>query len=365
MKIFNFLRGLKKRQANPAAALSTSFPYGTGLGGLSRANNIASIKRCVSIYANFLKILQLEPEDHYLTKLIENGPHPAINKNTFYDFLCWDAKIYGQHISRLKFDGRGRISAFLPYINRGALAYPREGGFDDPAKILTKGFYYRSHLDSAVWERDECFHFRDSSSGDLLNAYPPAFDVKGNFDTAGAVQNVLRGLAYSGGRGAVMIEGFALSDKEEDKTVRKIFKEQLQQGLADTTSQVITMPQGFKPHALLQQNSHALIPWIAEHSLLEISQIFNVPHELLVVGKTSLQSLKEITRHFVRTTLRAYVDSVAKEITKAAGDGATFSYNLASLRHSDARETSQFLAQLVQTEVLSPKEAKEILEDDL
>ena len=74
-------------------------------------------------------------------------------------------------------------------------------------------------------------------------------------------------------------------------------------------SQVMGMPMGYKPHRLLAEQSHSLITWLAERNDLELAKIWDVPFEILQVGKIGGQALKktkpETAGCFFRTKVRS------------------------------------------------------------
>ena len=208
------------------AQIETSFPLGTissAFGG--NIEGLATTRRCISLYSTFLSILDLETEDgrndHYFIKLLEK-PHPAYKKSDFLEAIAWEVLLNGQFIGRLVYDrADGKIKRIDPYRHNSARAYIKSGDYGDPESVA-KGFFYRSNYSPRVWYSDECLHIKDSlqSRGDIVNAYPRSYYYKNLFDSGVAVQNVTLGLAMSGGRGAILIEGLPFSDSEQDKQVR-------------------------------------------------------------------------------------------------------------------------------------------------
>ena len=82
---------LKKRQTEDqriAAKVATSWPFGNIAPRHGGIENLATTRRCISVYSQFLNILDLETEegndDHYFIKLLEK-PHPAYKKSDFME----------------------------------------------------------------------------------------------------------------------------------------------------------------------------------------------------------------------------------------------------------------------------------------
>lgn len=363
-----FDRFLKKRQAG--SQISTAWPFG-GIAPLSgNITGLATTRRCISLYSQFLSLLDLETEDgsneHYFIKLLEK-PHPAFKKSDFMEALAWEVLLNGQFICRLIFDRQsGRIKRIDPYRNNTARAYVKKGDYNDPESVA-QGFYYRSNYSGKVFWPDEALHIKDNLQfrGDLVNAYPRSFFYKALFDSGVAVMNATQGLSMSGGRGAVMIEGVPMSDNEQDKKVRDNFQKTLQSGLKESTSQVMAMPAGYKVHRLLAEQSHSMITWLAERSDLELAKLWDVPFEILQVGKIGAQSLKEVWRQWIRINLRAFVSKVADAFSESVNDGTKFVFRVGKLRFSDQREAATYFSSLIQNEVLTPEEAKKLLEEAL
>ena len=359
---------LKKRQGG--SQIATAWPFGGVAPVSGSVEGLATTRRCISLYSQFLSLLDLETEDgrddHYFIKLLEK-PHPAFVKATFMEALCWETLLNGQFICRLIYDrGSGMIKRIDPYRNNTARAYVTKGDYNDPESVAT-GFYYRSTYSAKVWWPDEALHIKDNlqSRGDLVNAYPRSYFYKTLFDSGVAVQNVTLGLGLSGGRGAVLVEGLPMDDAEQSEKVREKFKALLQSGLKETTSQVMGMPLGYKPHRLLADQSHSLITWLAERNDLELAKIWDVPFEILQVGKIGAQSLKEVWRQWIRINLRAFTGKVAQSFTDSVNDGTKFVFRVGKLRFSDQREAANYYSSLIDTGVLSPEEVKEALEEQV
>ena len=358
----------KKRQGG--SQISTAWPFGSISPGFGGIEGLATTRRCISVYSQFLNLLDLETEDgkedHYFIKLLDN-PHPAYKKSDFIEALCWEVLLNGQFICRLIYDRTsGMIKRIDPYRGGTAKGYVTKGDYNDPETVAT-GFYYRSSYSDKIWWPDECLHIKDNlqTRGDMVNAYPRSYFYKTLFDSGVAVQNVTLGLGLSGGRGAVLIEGLPMDDADQSKKVRENFQALLQSGLRETTSQVMGMPAGYKPHRLLADQSHSLVTWLAERSDLELAKIWDVPFEILQVGKIGAQSLKEVWRQWIRINLRSFTSKVAQAFTDAVGDGTKFVFRVGKLRFSDQREAANYYSSLISEGVLSPKEVKESLEENI
>ena len=359
----------KKRQAG--AQIGVSYPFGAIAPSFRGSiESLSTTRRCISIYSQFLSLLDLETEDgednHYFIKLLDK-PHPAFKKSDFYEALAWELLLNGQFIARLIFDRQtGQITRIDPYRNNMARAYVVKGDYNDPESVA-KGFYYRSSYNGKVFWPDEALHIKDNLQyrGDLINAYPRSYYYKTLFDSGVAVMNATLGLSMSGGRGAILIEGVPMGDADQDKKVRENFQKNLQSGLKESTSQVMGMPAGYKVNRLLADQSHSMITWLAERSDLELAKIWDIPFEVLQVGKIGAQSLKEVWRQFIRINLRAFTNKIAQAFSDAVGDGSKFVFRVGKLRFSDQREASTYFSNLIQNEVLSPEDVKKLLEENL
>ena len=349
--------------------MATAWPFGAISPSYGSVESLATTRRCISLYAQFLSLLDLETESgepHYFIDLLEK-PHPAYRKSDFMEALCWETLLNGQFICRLVYNRmNGVIERIDPYRHNTARAYVTRGDYNDPESVA-KGYFFRSSYSSRVWWPDEALHVKDNlqSRGDMVNAYPRSYFYKALFDSGVSVLNSTLGLSLSGGRGAVLIEGLPMSDADQDKIVRENFQKTLQSGLKETTSQVMGMPTGYKPHRLLADQSHSLITWLAERSDLELAKLWDVPFEILQVGKIGAQSLKEVWRQWIRINLRAFTGKVAQAFSDAVGDGTRFVFRVGKLRFSDQREAANYFSALIQDGVLSPQEVKEALEEEI
>ena len=363
--MLNLFKRLKKRAS---AQIDTAWPFGMTAPLYGSIEGLATTRRCISLYAQFLSLLDLETQDgdsHYFIDLLEK-PHPAYSKSDFMQALCWEVLLNGQFICRLVYSRKnGKIKRIDPYRANTARAYVKSGDYNDP-EAVAKGFYYRSSYSSRVWWPDECLHIKDNlqSRGDMVNAYPRSYFYKALFEAGVSVLNATVGLSNSGGRGPVMIEGLEMGDDDKQKEVRENFQKVLQSGMKESTSQVMTMPPGYKPHRLLADQSHSLITWLAERSDLELAKLWDVPFEILQVGKIGAQSLKEVWRQWIRINLRAFCSKVSQAFTEAVNDGTKFCFRVGKLRFSDQREAANYFSALIQDGVLSPAEVKKLLEEN-
>ena len=361
------LNRIRKRQGG--AQIGTAWPFGMTAPISGSIEGLATTRRCISVYSQFLSILDLETEDgrddHYFIKLLEK-PHPAYRKSDFMEAICWETLLNGQFIARLLYNRTdGKINRILPYRHNTARAYVPKGDYNDPKK--TQDYYYRSTYDAEIWWPDEALHIKDNlqSRGDMINAYPRSYFYKTLFDSGVAVQNCTLGLGLSGGRGAVLVEGLPMDNAEQSKQVRKNFKTEVQSGLKETTSQVVGFPMGYKPHRLFPEQGHSLMTWLAERNDLELAKIWDVPFEVLQVGKIGAQSLKEVWRQFIRINLRAFATKVSSAFTDAVNDGTKFVFRVGKLRFSDQREAANYYSSLIDTGVLTPEDVKEVLEEKM
>ena len=280
--------------------------------------------------------------------------------------LCWELLLNGQFVCRLIYNNRGLITRIDPYRHNTARAYVVNGDYGDPESVA-KGFYYRSTYNSRIWWPDEALHIKDSlqSRGDLVNGYPRSFYFKNLFDAGVSTQNATLGLSLSGGRGPVMIEGLPLDNAEQSQTVRENFSKIVQSGLKESTSQVMGLPVGYKAHRLLNEQSHSMITWLAERNDYELAKLWDVPVELMSIGRLGAQAAKEVWRSWIRFTLRGFVKKIADAFSDAVNDGTVFQFKIGATRFSDQREASLYFSQLVQAGVLPAEEARKMLEENL
>ena len=363
------LRGLfnrlKKRAAG--AQIESAWPFGAIAPAFGSVENLPTVRRCLSTYSIILNCLELETENgdpHYFIDLLKR-PHPAFSKSDFYEALVLETFLHGQFICKIKYDrSTGRIVNLIPFQNNTCRAYAVKGDYADAESLLKNGYYYQSNYTGKVFWPDEALHLKDNlqARGDMLNGYPRSYYYKTLFDFGIGVLNASKGLSYSGGRGAVLIEGLPMDNADKSKQVRDLFQKLLQSGLDSSTQQVMGMPAGYKAQRLLNDQGHSIMTWLAERSDLEIAKVFDVPYEILQVGKIGAQSLKEVYRQFIRTALRNFLYKTAQAFSDAVNDGTSFVFRVGKMRFSDAREASQYYSSMINDGVLSPEEVKKELE---
>ena len=362
----NILKRFQKRQA---VQLSTAWPFGQMAPAYGGIESLATTRRCISLYSQFLSILALETEDekdHYFLKLLDQ-PHPVYDRIAFLEALCWELLLNGQFVCRLIYDrNTGKIVRIDPYRNRSALAYVRKGDYSDP-ESLASGVYYKSNFSPKVWFPYETLHIKDSlqSRGDALNAYPRSYFYRNLFNSGTAVANANLGLSQTAGRGPVLLTGIPEGDADSDAEVRKQVQQLLQSGFSSSGNQTLTLPDGYEVKRMLGEQSHELIIFLSERNDLELAKIWDVPFEILQVGKIGAQSLKEVWRQWIRINLRAFATKVADGFSQAVGDGTKFCFRVGRLRFSDQREAANYFSAMIQDGVLSPGEVKEALEEKL
>ena len=367
MHLLNFIKNtFQKRAASPN--VETVWPYGSGL-SYGSLQNLPVIRRCVSVYSQFLNILSLETKSgksHYIFEVLKR-PHPLFSKSDFYQILCWETLIRGQFIARLKYDFRGHITKLFPFTGGRARGFPFKGDYGDTESLDQNGYFFQSFYSGKRFMPDEALHIRDCLpvSGDLINGVSRISAFKTAFETARSVHNMQAGYADSGGRGPVLVTGVPLTNSDQDKIVRERAQKLLQSGLRSGSNQVMAMPKGYTVERLLNDQGGPLITWLSEQSEKHIAQVFDIPFPLIEVGKTSIQPLKEITRHFIRVPLRNFLDKVAQALSKAVGDGTEFYFNPSKFRFSDAREAGLYFDALVNRGIMTPAEVKKELEENL
>ena len=73
------------------------------------------------------------------------------------------------------------------------------------------------------------------------------------------------------------------------------------------------------------------------------------------------QHIKESHRFFIKNSLTSFFKNISDSFEMLAMDGTAFEFKIDRFRASDLREQSQYISQLVTSEVLSPSQARELL----
>lgn len=356
---------LKTRQA--PAQTTTIWPFGTGFPSFGAIENIPSLRKAISLYSDFLCACELKTKDdkpHYFLELLKR-PHPMISREDFFEILCYELLVEGQFICRLITDKQtGKISQIWPYRANTARAYIKSGDYNDP-HATSSGVYYKSSYDNSIWWPDEAIHLRDSlqHTGDMINGYSRAFHFRTAFNSVTANQNAVLGMNYSGGRGPTMLSGLPKESSENTQKVRQLAQETISEGLKETNKQVFSLPTGFELKRLMSDQGHGMLEFLAQRSDLEICKIFSVPYELIHT-KSSVQTVKEVWRQWIKSTLKAFCVKIERELSRAVADGASFKFEIDKMRFSDLREMATYFSQMVQAGAISPKEASELVKDN-
>ena len=91
-------------------------------------------------------------------------------------------------------------------------------------------------------------------------------------------------------------------------------------------------------------------------------EFFQWPIELIgrsdAEGEGGAQHIKESHRFFIKNSLSSFFKNISDAFTALAMDGTEFRFEVDRFRASDLREQSQYISQLVTSEVLSPEQAR-------
>lgn len=363
MKILGFeIKKLHKRQ-NPSWLSGTEWiPFSNNFPP-TQATRLATVGRCLRLYSDFAGEIPLvsEPQNHYLLDLIQK-PNDFMTRQNLFESLCFELLLHGNFVSKVKYNPGGQVTAILPYRSGQVYCYPTRGEYSDPVSLQEGGFYYRDFKGRVLMPED-VWHIKDLmfSNSDLLNGLSRVYLYSTAFDSGSALANTEKSLSSSNLKPPWLLSGLPeVSDKEIEST-----RDTVDKFLKAGAQGVLTVPSGYDLKSMMIQNPGPVLQYLGSKSDLDVSRIFSVPIQLLSRsdGETqgSAQDLKEATRFFIKSSLKAFLKNISDSLEDLAMDGAKFSFEVDRFRASDLREQSQYISQLVTAEVLSAEEAKKLL----
>ena len=350
----------KKRQVSALGAPSEWIPFSNNFPP-TQATRLATVGRCLRLYSDFLLQTTLEPQDHYLTKLL-NKPNRWQSKKNFYESLTFELLLNGNFHAKVDYDSTGKVTALLPFRVGQIYCHPTNGEYSDPVALQRGGYYYKD-FKGRVFMPDDIFHLRDAmfNTSDQLNGLSRIYLYEILFQSGYSVQAVQKVLSDSGLRPPWLLSGLPEEDSSNTKSVRDTIEKFFKQ----TEKQVLTVPEGFDLKQLMLNNPENVLEFLASKSDLDIARIFSVPIELIgradAEGEGGAQHIKESHRFFIKNSLTSFFKNISDGFENLAMDGTQFSFEVDRFRASDLREQSQYISQLVTSEVLSPKEAKAMI----
>ena len=354
----------KKRQVSALGAPSEWIPFSNNFPP-TQATRLATVGRCLRLYSDFLLQTPLEPSEHYLTKLL-NKPNRWQSKKNFYESLVFELLLNGNFHAKVNFDATGKVTALLPFRVGQIYCHPSDGEYSDPVALQRGGHYYKD-FKGRVFMPDEILHLRDSmfNTSDQLNGLSRIYLYEILFQSGYSVQAVQQSLSASGLRPSWLLSGLPEDSPENTKEVRDTIKKFFQSGQSAQAGAVLSLPEGFELKQLMLNNPENALEFLASKSDLDIARIFSVPIELIgradAEGEGGAQHIKESHRFFIKNSLTSFFKNISDALETLAMDGTQFKYEVDRFRASDLREQSQYLSQLVTSEVLSPQEAKSMI----
>ena len=365
MKIFGFkISRVNKRQVSALGAPSEWIPFSNNFPP-TQATRLATVGRCLRLYSDFLLQTALEPKDHYLTKLL-NKPNSWQSKKNFYESLTFELLLNGNFHAKVDYDNTGRVIALLPFRVGQIFCHATNGEYSDPVALQRGGYYYKD-FKGRVFMPDDIFHLRDSmfNTSDQLNGLSRVYLYEILFQSGYSIQSVQQSLSASGLRPSWLLSGLPEDSPDNTKDVRDTIKNFFQSGQSAQPGAVLSLPEGFELKQLMLNNPENALEFLASKSDLDIARIFSVPIELIgrsdAEGEGGAQHIKESHRFFIKNSLSSFFKNISDAFTALAMDGTEFRFEVDRFRASDLREQSQYISQLVTSEVLSPEQARKLI----
>ena len=364
MLTFQWPFKLKKRQVSALGAPSEWIPFSNNFPP-TQATRLATVGRCLRLYSDFLLQTPLEPKDHYLSKMLAK-PNRWQSKKNFYESMAFELLLNGNFMAKVDYDSRGQVIALLPFRAGQIYCHPVNGEYSDPVALQRGGYYYKD-FKGRVFMPDDIFHLRDSmfNTSDQLNGLSRVYLYELLFQSGYSIQAVQQSLSASGLRPSWMLSGLPEDNPESTKSVRDTIKAFFQSGQSAQPGAVLSLPEGFELKQLMLNNPENALEFLASKSDLDIARIFSVPIELIgrsdAEGEGGAQHIKESHRFFIKNSLTSFFKNISDAFEMLTMDGTTFEFKVDRFRASDLREQSQYINQLVTSEVLSPAEAKKLL----
>lgn len=329
------------------------------------ATRLATVGRCLRLYSDFLLQCKLEPANHYISKLLQK-PNSFDSKKTFYEKLTFELLLNGNFHAKIKSDETGKVKALLPYRAGQVYCYPVKGEYSDPISLEENGFYYLESK-GRTFMPDEMFHLKDMmfNTSDDLNGLSRIYLYELAFSAGYSVQTVQNTISKSGLKKQLLITGLPQTSPDAYKKSEEYITKYVKSGQA-TQGGALMLPGEFTLQNMTLDQPDKLLEFLASKSDLDICRIFNVPIEILsrsdskTAGGTN--HLKESHRFFLKTSLKPFLQGIADALSELAMDGTSFEYKTSPFQASDLREQSMYLSQLVGAKILTPQQAKEMLQ---
>ena len=356
---------LEKRQAPVLGERSEWIPFSNNFPP-SSATRLATVGRCLRLYSDFLSQTPLKSsKPHYLVDVL-NKPCKFLSKKSFYDSLVYELLLNGNFFCKVDYDKTGKVTALLPYRAGAMYCYPVKGEYSDPISLNKYGRYWRD-FKGRTFVDSEIYHLKDSmfSTSDQCNGISRIYLYELLFSAGYSVQTVQQSLAASGLRPSWMLNQMPEESDESLAKARQAISQFFSKGESSKPGSVLSLPHGYSLSQMTLQNPEKALEFLASKSDLDIARIFGVPIELLSRSdgetKSGTNTMKEAHRFFIKSSITPFLKVVSDSLERLAMDGTTFDYEIDRFRASDLREQSQFISQLVTSEVLTKQEAKALL----
>ena len=329
----------------------------------TKSSQLASVGRCLRLYSDFMGEIPIvsTPKNHYLLSVLKS-PNPFMSKQNLFESLCFELLLNGNFMAHTEYNSRGEVTQIHPYRSGQCYAYPVDGEYSDAIELSNRGYYYRD-FKGRVFVPSQIWHIKDSmfSSGDNLNGLSRVYLYQLAFDSGANLAQTENSLSSTNLKPPWLLSGLPEAGAQEIEDTRETIKTFFKKGAQG----VLTVPAGFDLKSLMIESPGPILKYLGSKSDIEISRIFSVPLQLLSRSdgetKGSAQDLKEATRFYIKSSLKAVLKNISDSLERLAMDGTEFKFEIDRFRASDLREQSQYISQLVTSEVLSKEEAKELL----
>ena len=329
----------------------------------SRATQLATVGRCLRLYSDFAGEIPLisSPPGHYLLGLIRN-PNTFMSRQNLFESLCFELLLNGNFMARVKYNGTGQITRILPYRAGQVYCYPRSGEYSDAESIDSGGYFYKD-FKGRVLMPDSVWHIRDVmfSNSDLLNGLSRSYLYATAFESGSALANAEKSLNQSSLKPPWLLSGLPESSDKEIAETRSTVDAFLKSGALG----ILTLPGGYELKSMMIESVGPVLKYLASKSDLDIARIFSVPIQLIgrsdALSQAGANDLKESTRFFIKSALASFLKNISDSLENLAMDGTKFHFEIDRFRASDLREQSQYIKQLVDSQVLSTDDARKML----
>ena len=330
------------------------------------SSRLATVSKALRIYSDCLNICPLKTKskkDHWFLRLIKK-PCSFLSTDDFYQALTYELFLSGFFRAKIEWDKNGEATALYPYRTNQCLAYPDKGDFSDAQGIAKNGFYFRTWR-GEIYMPYEVLNISDFlySTGDLLNPPGRLRLFRLNFSQGQAILDYQEKLSASGLKPSAVLTGLSDSDSESIESIRKDVEKFTSN---PSPGKILSLPSGYdiKNFMLDQQSPARLLEYLSSFSDLSIARIMQIPIELLNRSDSKAQSsggmsLKEAHRIFFKTTISSFLKKIADAFSMIAGEPLYF--DISALKYSDLREQAQFLKAMIDSEVITGKQALDFL----